>query len=116
MRGVVTYDLGDGRRACFEREALRHYGLEVMLRSVGGEMPKARTDVYQRGRKVGSLPGNFDPDNIGSNHILYEPRAGDFARDGDKWIANKTLGPADLRAVPGFEKAELTPAPAQDAK
>jgi hypothetical protein len=65
----------------------------------------ARTEpvpVMQSGRRVGSVPATFDPTKIKSTNWLYDVRPGDFVRDGDTWIANRTLGPGDLEAVPGF--------------
>ena len=52
--------------------------------------------------KVGSVPATFDPIAIKSTNWLYEPRAGDFRRDGKNWVVDKMLGPGDLEAVPGF--------------
>lgn len=58
--------------------------------------------VMQEGRRVGTVPPSFNPNNIESRNQLYRPRPGDFRRDGDVWIANEWLGPGDLEAVPGF--------------
>lgn len=58
--------------------------------------------VFQSGRRIGTLPPSFDPMAIKSTSFFYDPRPGDFKRDGDTWIANRTLGPGDLEAVPGF--------------
>ena len=61
-----------------------------------------RVPVMQHGRQIGSVPPSFDPTAIKSTNWLYDPRGGDFRRDGDTWIASRTLGPGDLEAVPGF--------------
>jgi hypothetical protein len=61
-----------------------------------------RADVRQHGRRVGTLPPNFDPSAIKSTSFFYDPRPGDFRREEDHWIAARNLGPGDLEAVPGF--------------
>lgn len=61
-----------------------------------------RADVKQHGRRVGTLPPNFDPSSIKSTSFFYDPRPGDFRREGEHWIAASDLGPGDLEAVPGF--------------
>lgn len=105
MRGIVTYRLSDERYVGFDAQAVREYGITKLLESVGEKVPTERSDVMQHGRKVGSLPGDFDPLNIKSKTFLYEPRYGDFRREGDVWLASRTLGPSDLEAVPGFRRA-----------
>lgn len=104
MRGVVTYELSDGRRIDFDAKAVREYGVEKLMRHAGlGDMiPSGRLDVWQHGRKIGTVPATFDPMAIKSTNFFYDVRQGDFVRDGDKWTAHRTLGPGDLEAVPGF--------------
>lgn len=63
---------------------------------------KEPVPVIQHGRRIGWLPPSFDPMRIKSTSFLYEPRPGDFVRDGEHWNASRTLGPGDLEAVPGF--------------
>lgn len=103
-RGVATYRLTNGRMARFDIRALREYGLAALMRSVGESMPTERVPVMQRGRRIGTLPGDFDLHNIKSQTFLYEPRPGDLRRDGGVWIASNTLGPGDLSAIVGFKK------------
>jgi hypothetical protein len=62
----------------------------------------ARVAVMQDGVQIGTLPPTFEPTKIKSVSWLYQPRDGDFKRDGDAWVANSALGPGDLEAVPGF--------------
>lgn len=65
----------------------------------------ARTEpvpVFQSGRRIGTVPASFDPTEIKSTSWLYDPRPGDFRREGDTLVAVYTLGPGDLEAVPGF--------------
>lgn len=70
--------------------------------------PKFRIKVFQRQsakgelQLVGTVPPHFDPSRIKSTSFMYSPRPGDFTREGDAWVANYTLGPGDLEAVPGF--------------
>jgi len=49
--------------------------------------------------------GDFDPDFIKSTNYFYDPRPGDFKREGAVWIAANNLGPGDLDAIPGFERS-----------
>ena len=104
MRGIVTYELADGRRIDFDARALREFGIEALMKSAGiaDAIPSGRVDVWQSGKKIGTVPATFDPMAIKSTSWLYDVRHGDFVRDGDYWTANWTLGPGDLEAVPGF--------------
>jgi hypothetical protein len=104
MRGIVTYELPDGRRIDLDARTIRKYGAHEILREAGfGHLlPTSRVKVVQDGREVGTLPPDFDPYAVKSASFLYEPRPGDFKREGDAWIAKDSLGPGDLEAVPGF--------------
>jgi len=107
MNGVRTYDLPDGRRVCLDVRAVRTFGAETILHDMGliGDPAKLpRRPVYQAGRKVGTLPGAFDPYAVRSSSFLYDPRPGDFVEDGDGWRADRMLGPGDLDAVVGFAR------------
>lgn len=66
----------------------------------------SRRPVYQHGRLVGSLPGDFSPHAVRSKSFLYDFRPGDFVEDGEGWRAHPTLGLGDLESVPGFQRAE----------
>jgi hypothetical protein len=103
-RGVITYDLGDGRYVTLDALAVQRYGAVKMLRAYGVGMPKAtdRVVVMQDGRRVGTAPGDFDPYFIKSTSFMYDPRPGDFKREGDVWVASRMLGGGDLECVPGF--------------
>ena len=59
-------------------------------------------DLVQGGRRVGTLPSDFAPASIKSTSFFYDPRPGDFRREGTAWVASPALGPGDLAAVPGF--------------
>lgn len=110
VKGVVTYEYQDpklGRRWIdLDARAIQEYGLEKVLSyaGLGHLIPTERVQVVQHGRVVGSLPGSFDPAACRSTSLLYDPRPGDFVRDGDKWVASRTLGPGDLDAVQGFRR------------
>ena len=102
--GYVTYELDDGKRLRVTENVIRDIGLAGVLKWYGYEAPTERVPVYQDGQKIGTVPADFDPKFIKSRTFLYEPRPGDFRREGDKWIADKMLGPGDLDAVPGFQR------------
>lgn len=104
MTGDVICYFDDGMAQRFDRRSVQEYGLPELLKWAGrsADIPTGRLDVMQHGRKVGTVPATFDPMNIKSSSFWYEPRGGDFTREGDVWLASRTLGPGDLEAVPGF--------------
>ncbi|MGB5905760.1 MAG: hypothetical protein WBH00_23215 [Xanthobacteraceae bacterium] len=104
MNGTVTYELGDGRWVTLDAHAVQLYGAADLLREMGVEMPTARVPVIQHGRRVGTVPGDFEPLNAKSRTFLYDVRPGDFKREGDHWVADKMLGPGDLDSLLGFER------------
>lgn len=80
-------------------EAIQHYGLRELLEKHGAKIPDGRLPVFQGDREIGTLPEFYIPQ---STSFLYDPRAGDFIRDGDKYIASPSLGPGDFEAIPSF--------------
>ena len=104
MNGVVTYELTGGVRVCLEEKAVREYGAADLLEfsGYGHLLPTERTPVMQSGRKIGTVPPDFDPFAVKSRSFFYEPRRGDFRREGDVWIADRMIGPGDFEAIPGF--------------
>lgn len=108
MRGVVTYELKNGQRVQIDARAVREVGAAAILREYGyGEMlPTERVSVSQSGRVIGSVPPDFYPLAIRSSSFLYDPRPGDFVRDGDQWRASSNLGPGDFDMIPGFERID----------
>ena len=104
MRGVVTYEFPNGKRATFDRRMVMDRGLAVVFREAGlaDLLPNERMVVTQYGRQIGTVPPAFDPLFIKSKNYFYDPRPGDFVREGETWIASPKLGPGDLEAVPGF--------------
>lgn len=104
MAGVVTYQLDNGQRFRCSRRAVEEVGAAELLRRAGhGDLlPKERAEVMWCGQRAGTVPPDFDPMFIKSKSFLYDPRPGDFTRQGDAWVASKALGPGDLECVPGF--------------
>lgn len=102
MRDTITYELGDGRFATFDALTVRKVGLAPLMAAYDIEMPTERLPVIHHGRRVGTMAPDFDPSTIRSLSFMYDPRPGDFRRDGDTWIAGRTLGPGDLDCVTGF--------------
>lgn len=115
MRGVVTYQVGEGQMITVDAQSVEEVGIGVILAEHGYDLPTERVPVYQRDRKVGSIPAMFDPLNIRSASFFYEPRRGDFKREADKWVAARNLGPGDLDAIEGFiwDRSEPDEAPGQ---
>jgi hypothetical protein len=108
MDGVVTYELKGGKRVCLPFNVVREFGAAEVLRAMGheDELPTERLPVMWHGRKVGTVPPDFDPLFIKSKTFLYDARPGDFVREGDVWVAAKNLGPGDLDAIKGFERSD----------
>lgn len=109
LQNCWTYELPSGQMIKLDRRAVADVGAAKLMRSYGiapfdsGEESKM-LPVYQGSRKVGILPSTFDPLTAKSSTFLYDVRAGDFKRDGDRWIACKTLGPGDLDALSEFRR------------
>jgi hypothetical protein len=104
MRGVVTYEFGNGTRVCLDARDVRRHGVSALVQGSEWEhlLPTERKEVMHDGRLVGSVPADFDPQNIRSTSLMYEPRPGDFKHGEGCWIADRTLGLGDLDAVAGF--------------
>ena len=100
--GIITYKISDDQWLDVDPRDLKKYGIEEILKMHGITPPSGRVDVKQDGLKIGTVPANFEPSCIKSTSFFYDPRPGDFKREGDVWIADKMLGPGDLDAVPGF--------------
>jgi hypothetical protein len=107
IHGYVTYEVGDGRRFRFDERTVKRYGAAVLLREMGlGDLlPTDRVKVMQHGHMIGTMSPSFDPSDVRSKSPMYDPRPGDFRRDGNTWIANKSLGFGDLMAIDGFAPA-----------
>lgn len=102
LQRTITYELANGRHVKFDARAVAEFGIDALLKSIGEKAPSGRLDVFQDGERIGTVPASFEPLAIKSTSFFYQVRQGDFTRDGDKWIADKMLGPGDLEAVPGF--------------
>lgn len=101
-RGTVTYDLGDGRWATFDARVVREVGLAPLMDAYGVEMPTERVPVIQYGKRIGTLPPDFDPAFARSISFMYDPRPADFTREGDSWVVGRTMGASDVDCVAGF--------------
>lgn len=101
MRGTVTSDIGNGRYATFDARAVRKYGLSRLMEAYGIEMPTERVPVMQYGKRIGTMPPDFDPLHIRGS-LLYDARPGDFRLEGGVWIIGPTRGASDVDCVAGF--------------
>jgi hypothetical protein len=100
MNGVVTYALSTGERLRVDAGAVAAFGIRAVLDGSGYKMETPRAlPVRQCGHIVGTLSSDFDPALAKSRSWLYDPRPGDFRRQGDEWIAAPMLGPGDLEAA-----------------
>lgn len=104
FQGTVTYAVGNGRFIDLDLNTVRRYGAATLLRAYvpGYEPPTERLPVIHHGRRIGTMAPDFDPDNVKSNSPWYDARPGDFVREGDTWVANRTLGASDPDCVVGF--------------
>lgn len=98
----LIYELGDGRLCAFGASDVRRYGLEELLQSMDIQLSSERMPVFQRGKRIGSLPAIFNPVAWRVTSPFVDLRDGDFRLDADGWHAAKTLCPGDLEAVEGF--------------
>lgn len=108
MDRTITVDLGDGRIADVEIDFIRRFGLKAVAEHFGVPVSDRYLPVVYHVRVVGSLPEAWHPLEIKSKTFLYDPRPGDFVREGDKWIAARTLGPGDIEAVSDFIPLEVS--------
>jgi hypothetical protein len=108
MRGVATYEFPSGQRVCFDKRMVEALGLHEALKreGLGDKVPTERVPVMQYGRRVGTMPPDFDPLFAKSRSFLYDYRPGDLRREGEVWIANRTLGASDLDLLVGFEREQ----------
>lgn len=108
MRGTVTYEIPNGQMVRFDARTLREYGLAALMEAEGLAefIPTERVAVIHHGVRVGTMAPDFDPDNVRSLSFLYDPRPGDFKREGNAWVVARTLGPGDLDAISGFVRAD----------
>lgn len=106
MRGTVTYELPDGRFTRLDARLVKEHGLTAIMRANGIEPPTERLPVIHHGQNVGTMAPDFDPASVRTTSFWYDPRPGDFRREGDTWVAARTLGPGDLDCVQGFVRAD----------
>jgi hypothetical protein len=113
---VWCYELPSGQRIRLDRDHVRARGAEELVRSLGLDPgpPGQMLPVYQGTRKIGQLPASFDPECARSTCALFSVRPGDFRREGDRWIACRSLGSGDLGSlaefVPDGDPAHYAPA------
>lgn len=101
-RGTVTYDLGDGRCATFDERVVREACLAALADAYGVQMSTGRVPVMQYGKRIGTLPADFDPAFARSISFVYDVRPGDFRREGNAWVVGRTMGASDVDCVAGF--------------
>ncbi len=102
VKRTITVDLGDGRMVNVEKDFIRMFGLKAVAEHFEVPASDRYLPVVYHGRVVGFLPEAWHPLEIKSKTFLYDPRPGDFVREGDEWIAARTLGPGDIEAVSDF--------------
>ena len=102
---AITFHPPNGKRLTVAGDMVRAMGIKRVFEvfKIADQLPTERFDLFQDGRKIGTLPPDFDPLFVKSKTFLYQVRQGDFTFDNDKWIADRTLCPGDLEAVPGFQ-------------
>lgn len=104
--GRATYELSDGRKIELDLDEART-ATEAEIRAAHGlDEPTDRIPLKYLGEVVGSVPADFHPMGFDSASSLYDVRPGDFVEEDGAWVAHRSLGPRDLRAVPGFKATE----------
>lgn len=98
--GTVTYELDDGRYVTLEESAVVQFGADNLVEWLGLK----RFPVMQHGRRVGTLPADFDPLNARSRNPTFSVRPGDLKREGDAWVAEDLLSSYELDAFVEFER------------
>jgi hypothetical protein len=93
-RGTVTYQLDDGRYVTLDENAVAQFGADNLIQWLGIE----RVPVLHHGRRVGTLPADFEP--LSARNVC----PGDLRREGDAWVAEEKLALENLDAVMGFER------------
>lgn len=73
------------------------------------ELPDVRWPVFRcppEHQQIGSLPFEFDENNIRSKSIFYDARPGDIVRDtpNKRFLVNLMLGGGDLDCIVGFSR------------
>lgn len=104
MRGTVTYEIGGGQYVTLDARTVQEFGLAKVMEAYGVKVPTERVPVMQYGRRVGTVPGDFDLAFARSRSPFYDVRPGDLARQGDVWVAAKNLGASDLDCLVGFAR------------
>lgn len=116
---IWRYEIPDGQIVILDRDQVRKHGAHALIRHLGLE-PFAPGEegsmipVFQEGVKVGVVGATFDPETYRSASLFHSPRAGDFRREGDRWIASPSLCPGDLDAIPHFRRVRILEAPPCD--
>ena len=102
-RGIRRFELSDGKWIDLSAQDIEEYGLKALLAHHGySNELDARLDLIEDGRKIGTLPGSFDPMNVKSGSFCYKPRRGDFEMRGNQVHMIAHLGAGDLESIPGF--------------
>lgn len=104
MNETVTYEIGGGRYITLDAYTVRKFGLAKVMAAYGVEVPTERVPVMQHGRRVGTVPGDFDLSFARSRSPFYDVRPGDLVRHGDAWVAARNLGASDLDCLIGFQR------------
>jgi predicted deacylase len=104
IRGTVTYEIGGGRYITLDTRTVQEFGLAKVMESYGVEIPTERVPVMRYGRRVGTVPGDFDLSFARSRSPFYDVRPGDLTRQGDVWVAARNMGASDLDCLIGFRR------------
>jgi len=102
--GSITYELDDGRRVRILAQAVEELGVIECLSRMGfaSQMPEAPIPVFQNGKRIGTMPADYNPLRSARRAALYDPRPDDFRLENGIWIVNPMLEARDIDAIPGF--------------
>lgn len=96
-----TYRIDGGDFVTVSIQDIEQHGL-VAAMALAGVTYVDRRDVYQGGKFLGTVPGDFRPHRLRPQSPCKRPRPDDFTLKEDHWVIDESLSLEDLESIPGF--------------